>query len=184
MSQHVIRSVRADEWERVKQLRLAALRDPAAPVAFLETVESAESHPDEFWRGRAEGASHGRTARQFIAEADGGEWVGSVVVLVEDGGTSDLFGFPIERTQGHLVGVFVRPEHRGTGLTEALFAASLEWAWSLEEPALERVRLFVHEENARAGAFYRRFGFRASGRSVPMPGNPSVKELEYVYRRP
>ncbi|WP_434095556.1 GNAT family N-acetyltransferase [Streptomyces goshikiensis] len=73
---------------------------------------------------------------------------------------------------------------RGTGLTEALFAASLEWAWLLEEPVLERVRLFVHEENARAGAFYRRFGFRASGRSVPMPGNPSVKELEYVYPRP
>ncbi|MCX4526635.1 MULTISPECIES: GNAT family N-acetyltransferase [unclassified Streptomyces] len=184
MSRHVIRPVRADEWLKVKQLRIAALKDPAAAVAFLETVENAESHPDEFWQGRAEGASHGRAARQFIAEAGDGQWDGSVTVLVEEAGTSDLFGVPVEAAQGHLVGVFVRPEQRGSGLSEALFAAALEWAWSLEEPALERVRLFVHEDNARAGAFYRRVGFEASGWVVPMPGDPSAKELEYVFPRP
>lgn len=184
MNQHVVRPVRGDEWEKAKELRITALRDPAAPVAFLETVTQAESQPDEFWKGRTERASQGRAARQFIAEAPDGQWDGSVTVLVEEGGTDDFFGEAVEQSQGHVVGVFVRPEQRGTGLTEALFAAALEWAWSLEEPALERVRLFVHEDNARAGAFYRRFGFAASGRVVPMPGDPSAKELEYVFRRP
>ncbi|MER7465823.1 GNAT family N-acetyltransferase [Streptomyces sp. NPDC097981] len=184
MNEYVMRPVRADEWEKVKDLRIAALKDPAAPVAFLETLAQAEARTDEFWQDRAKGASHGRHARQFVAEAPDGEWVGSVTLLVEEGGTSDFFERPIEQTQGHLVGVFVRAEQRGTGLTEALFSAALDWAWSLEGPALERVRLFVHEDNQRAGAFYRRFGFRASGQVVPMPGNSDSKELEYVFPRP
>ncbi|MCJ1680738.1 GNAT family N-acetyltransferase [Streptomyces sp. APSN-46.1] len=182
--QHVIRPVRADEWEKVKELRLAALVDPAAPVAFLETSAQAEARADEFWQDRARGASHGRQARQFVAEAPGGEWDGSVTVLVEEGGTSDFFEQAIEQTQGHVVGVFVRAEQRGTGLIDRLFAAALDWAWSLEEPALERVRLFVHEDNARAGAVYRRFGFKPSGQVVAMPGDPAAKDLEYVFPRP
>ncbi|WCD87683.1 Mycothiol acetyltransferase [Streptomyces xanthophaeus] len=184
MNTHVIRPVRADEWEKVKELRIAALRDPAAPVAFLETEEAAESRPDAFWQERTEGASQGRSVRQFIAEAPDGTWNGNVVVLVEEAGETGIFDEAIEVHQGHLVGVFVRAEQRGTGLTEALFEAALEWAWSLEGPALERVRLFVHEENARAGAFYRRFGFEASGLTVPMPTDPDAKELEYVLARP
>lgn len=184
MNQHVIRPIRADEWAKVKELRIAALRDPAAPVAFLETLEQAEGRTDEFWQERTAGGSAGRRIRQFVAEAPDGEWNGSVTVLVEEGGTTDIFEGAIEQTQGHLVGVFVRPGQRGTGLTEALFEAALEWAWSLEEPALERVRLFVHEDNARAGAFYRRFGFEATGKIVPMPTDPSAKELEYVFARP
>ncbi|WP_412077296.1 GNAT family N-acetyltransferase [Streptomyces xanthophaeus] len=184
MNTHVIRPVRADEWEKVKELRIAALRDPAAPVAFLDTAEAAEGRPDAFWQERTEGASQGRSVRQFIAEAPDGTWDGNVVVLVEEAGDTGIFDELIEVHQGHLVGVFVRAEHRGTGLTEALFQAALEWAWSLEGPALERARLFVHEDNARAQAFYQRFGFEASGFVVPLPTDPSVKELEYALPRP
>ncbi|MEU6893860.1 GNAT family N-acetyltransferase [Streptomyces sp. NPDC046557] len=185
MTRHVIRPVRRDEWDKAKELRLIALRDPAAAVAFLESVEEAEAQPDEFWQGRTERACEGRGARQFVAEAADGQWDGSVTLLVEAAGVPDYFGKPVEQEQGHLVGVFVRAEQRGTGLTETLFEAALEWAWSLEGPGVERVRLFVHEENARAEAFYRRFGFRESGVTVPMPGDPGgAKEREYVFARP
>ncbi|CAM5497050.1 N-acetyltransferase [Streptomyces avidinii] len=184
MNQHVIRTVGADEWAAVKELRIAALHDPVAALAFLETVEQAESKSDDFWQERAAGAASGRAVRQFVAEAPGGRWDGTVTVLVEEAGTTDIFDGAVEQPQGHVVGVFVRPEQRGTGLTEALFAAALKWAWSLDGPALERVRLFVHEDNARAEAFYRRFGFEASGTVVPMPTDPSAKELEYVFARP
>ncbi|MER5811398.1 GNAT family N-acetyltransferase [Streptomyces sp. NPDC002033] len=182
MDQHVVRPVRAEEWEQVKRLRLDALRDPAAPVAFLETLDAAQARPDGFWQDRAAGAAEGRGARQFVAEGPDGVWDGSVTVIVEEPGTTDFFGEPVERTQGHLVGVFVREERRGGGLAEALFAAALEWAWSLEGPAPERVRLFVHGENARAAAFYRRFGFVASGRVVPL--EDGGEEREYVFVRP
>ncbi|MCY0955216.1 GNAT family N-acetyltransferase [Streptomyces sp. H27-S2] len=184
MNGYVVRAVRGDEWQKVRDLRIDALRDPAASVAFLETVEQAEARPDAVWRDRAAGVSHGRAARQFVAEAADGTWAGSVTVLVEEGGTTDFFERSVERAQGHVVGVFVRSGQRGIGLGEALFGAALGWAWSLREPALERVRLFVHEENARAEAFYRRCGFRASGVVVPVPGDASVKEREYVFPRP
>ncbi|MFF3020960.1 GNAT family N-acetyltransferase [Streptomyces sp. NPDC057939] len=182
MDQHSIRSVRAGEWRQVKELRIAALKDPAAPVAFLETVEKAESHPDAFWRGRADGASHGRTARQFVAEGPDGTWGGGVTVLVEDAGTVDIFGQGVEQGQGHLVGVFVREEWRGSGMAGALLAAAVEWVWSLEEPVLDRVRLFVHRDNPRAAASYRRFGFTASGRIVRL--DSGAEEHEYLLRRP
>ncbi|MGW0395218.1 GNAT family N-acetyltransferase [Streptomyces sp. NPDC003042] len=181
MSEHVIRPVRAGEWEKVKELRISALRDPAASVAFLETVEAAEGRPDAFWQERTAGAAEGRWIRQFIAEAPDGTWNGNVVVLVEEAGSTGIFDEAIEVHQGHLVGVFVRPGQRGTGLTEALFEAAVEWAWSLEEPALERVRLFVHEDNPRAAAFYRRFGFAESGRVVELESG--AKELEYALER-
>jgi GNAT superfamily N-acetyltransferase len=88
----------------------------------------------------------------------------------------------VERSQGHLVGVFVRPEHRGSaaGVTGALFDAALEWSWGI---GLERVRLFVHEKNARAEAFYRKAGFLPSGETVPMPGGSGERELEFVRTR-
>ncbi|MGW6870093.1 GNAT family N-acetyltransferase [Streptomyces sp. NPDC054901] len=182
MDQHSIRPVRAGEWRQVKELRIAALKDPAASVAFLETVEKAESHSDAFWQQRAEGASHGRTARQFVAEGPDGTWGGGVTVLVEDAGSVDIFGQVVEQGQGHLVGVFVREEWRGSGMAEGLLAAAVEWAWSLEEPALDRVRLFVHRDNALAAAFYRRFGFTPSGRIVVL--DSGAEEHEHLLGRP
>ncbi|WP_030896830.1 MULTISPECIES: GNAT family N-acetyltransferase [unclassified Streptomyces] len=177
---YVIRSVRADEWPAARELRLAALRDPVAHLAFLETYEEAVARPDSFWQERTAGAAEGAEARQqIIAEGPDGRWVGTLTVLVEEPGTTDWAGFPVERKQGHLVGVFVRPEERGSGLTEVLFDAALEWAWGR---GLERVRLFVHEENGRAQRFYRRVGFLPSGVIVPL-GDSGERELEFVLER-
>lgn len=76
----------------------------------------------------------------------------------------------------------MRPEHRGRGLVEGLFGAAVEWAFSLD--GLERVRLHVHEDNARAEAAYRKIGFERSGRAVPFKGDPSVRELEMELKKP
>ncbi|MFF9816771.1 GNAT family N-acetyltransferase [Streptomyces sp. NPDC014006] len=176
-----IRPIRAEDWPAVKELRLAALRDPLAHLAFLETYEQAAERSDAFWQERAAGSGEGGTgARQFVAEGADGQWAGSVTVLVEEAGTTDWAGFPVERRQGHVVGVYVRPEHRGSGLTKALFDAALEWAWGI---GLERVRLIVHEDNKRAQGFYRKAGFVPSGLTVPLPGAPEQTELEFVLER-
>lgn len=170
---YVIRPVRAEEWPQARELRLVALQDPVAPVAFLETYGNAVAQPDEFWQERTATGATGTRVRQFVAEAPDGTWVGSVTLLVELPEDEVRFGAPAEVNQGHLVGVFVRPEVRGTGVTDALFRAAVEWAWSLSEPSLERVRLYVHENNPRAAAFYRRFGFVPSGQTVLLPGDTS-----------
>ncbi|MEE1838461.1 GNAT family N-acetyltransferase [Streptomyces sp. JV190] len=183
--EHVMRVVRADEWPLVKELRLAALRDPAAPVAFLETYEQGAAYSDEFWRERALGGSEAGSGdvRQFVAVAPDGWWDGGITVLIERPDAEVRFGEAVDVHQAHVVGVFVRPGARGAGLAEALFRAGMDWAWSLAEPRIERVRLYVHEDNARAAAFYRRIGFVPTGRTVPMPGDPSAREIEYAVER-
>ncbi|MFE5481689.1 GNAT family N-acetyltransferase [Streptomyces sp. NPDC056527] len=182
---YLIRVIRADEWEKTREIRLAALQDPVAGIAFLDTHEAAAARPDSFWQERAESASEsGTSARQFVAEAPDGSWAGTISVLVERPSDEVRFGEAAKVDQTHIVGVYVRPEARGTGVTEALFRAGVEWSWSLPEPAVRRVRLYVHEENARAAAFYRRFGFEATGDRVAVPGDDSAHELEYEIRRP
>ncbi|MBG0854208.1 GNAT family N-acetyltransferase [Streptomyces spinoverrucosus] len=178
---YVVRSLRAEEWPAMRELRLAALRDPVARIAFLETYEEAVARPESFWRERAERAAQGQAgARQVVAEGPDGALVGTLTVLVEEPGTTDWAGFPVERRQGHVVGVYMRPELRGCGLTELLFDEALEWCWAR---GLERVRLIVHEENGRAQAFYRKLGFEASGLTVPLAGQPDACEREFVLER-
>ncbi|KOG33191.1 GNAT family N-acetyltransferase [Streptomyces resistomycificus] len=180
MSSYVIRSVRADEWPAAKELRLAALRDPVAHLAFLETFEEAAARPDSFWQERTAGGAEGASGKQqIIAEAPDGGWVATLTVLMEEPGTTDWAGFPVERKQAHVVGVFVRPEERGSGLTDVLFDAAVEWSW---EQGAERVRLIVHEENGRAQRFYRKVGFSPSGVTVAL-GDEGERELEFVLER-
>ncbi|MBD0422149.1 GNAT family N-acetyltransferase [Streptomyces sp. NPDC052309] len=178
---YVIRSIRADEWPAVRELRLRALRDPVAHLAYLETYDDAVARPDSFWKERAAGASEGATgAQQIVAEGPRGSWLGTLTVLMEEAGTTDWAGFAVERRQGHVVGVFVRPEWRGSGLTRALFDAGVQWAWGR---GAERVRLIVHKDNGRAQGFYRKAGFVPSGVSVPLAAKPGESELEFVLER-
>ncbi|RFU83043.1 GNAT family N-acetyltransferase [Streptomyces triticagri] len=181
-----VRAVRGDEWKQVKELRLAALRDPAAPVAFVETYEQALAQPDSFWQDRTTGASAGTAVRQFVAEAGDGVWAGTLVVLVEKAGEASVFGDEVSQGGAQLVAVYVRPEWRGRGVLGELIDAGSRWAWSVD--GVERVRLFVHEENGRARAAYEKCGFSLTGVSVPVAGDgdepvPGARELEMVAGR-
>ncbi len=180
---HTIRAVRHEDWARIKEIRLDALRDPVAHLAFLDTLEQAAARSDDFWQDRAAGAAEGRSVRQFVAEGTDGRWLGTVSVLVELPGVQGVFGGAPELAQTHIVGVFVQPEARGTGIAEELFQAALEWSWSIAEPQIERVRLFVHEDNARAEAMYGKVGFKRTGVSVPVPGDVTRSEIELALLR-
>ncbi|MFC5722669.1 GNAT family N-acetyltransferase [Streptomyces gamaensis] len=182
--EHTIRAVRADEWQKVKELRLAALGDPVASIAFLDTYETAAAQPDSFWQERTRRSAAEDGVTTFVAEAPDGSWVGNVTVVVELPGDEGAFGGAPDVPQTHLVGVFVRPGQRGSGIAQALFRAALDWSWGLSAPRTERVRLYVHERNARAEAFYRRLGFERTGVTVPMQGDPTATEYEMAVPRP
>ncbi len=102
-------------------------------------------------------------------------------MLIEEAGSEDWAGYPVERRQGHVVGVFVRPEHRGNGLIKTLFDAGVTWAW---QQGAERIRLFVHADNTRAQGAYRKVGFAPSGVAVAFSKDEAESELEFVLERP
>lgn len=154
-----VRRVRADEWERVRDLRLDAVRDPAAPIAFLSTYEEELAHDDAFWQQRAEGSAAGENVAQFIAESDD-RWIGTLTVLRWKQGTTDHHGRDVTAARGDVVGVFIRPDERGAGIIDALFDAAASWAGSLGD---RRLTLDVHVDNERAQAAYRRSGFADTG---------------------
>lgn len=104
--------------------------------------------------------------------------------IVELAGAEGHFAPLPEVDQVHVVGVFVRPEARGTGVAAELFRAVLEWAWALTEPRVDQVRLFVHERNRRAEALYAKAGFVRSGLTIAVPGDALAKEYEMVHVRP
>lgn len=154
-----IRRVRAEDWRQVRESRLEALRDEAAPIAFLDSVENATAQSDEFWQDRAANAATGEAVAQFAA-VDGSDWVGSATVLRRAAGETDHHGRTLVAARGDIVGVFVRASHRGQGVVDALFETAGAWARALGD---ESLTLDVHVDNRRAQAAYRRAGFVPTG---------------------
>lgn len=156
-----VRESQSTDWQRYRELRLAALRDPMAPVAFFEPYEDAARRTPDGWRQQAQSR---RDRTTFAGETADGSWAGMVTALVHDDG------------HVHVVGVYVLPEHRGSGLAETLMWAAVDWAADRE------VRLDVHENNGRAARFYRRFGFRPTGHTEPDPRDPRLRAVELTLR--
>lgn len=160
MSWAVRPSVESD-WAAYRAIRLEMLED--TPIAFLETLEGARSHPDEHWRRRA--ANTSPSSRLFCAVASDGRWLGTM-------GGFHASGSP----DPHLVGVYVTPAARGRehGVADALLNAVADWA----RPRSGRLLLEVHEHNAPAIRFYERHGFAFTGRTRPYPLDRSALERE------
>jgi len=68
-----VRRVRIAEWRELRDLRIEAVGDPTASIAFLTTADEERARDESFWRERAAGAAIGAYAAQFIADGDGGD---------------------------------------------------------------------------------------------------------------
>lgn len=154
----IVRRARAGDWRRIREFRLEALRDPMASVAFLETVEEAAAHSDEFWRARVADRSDSDTSAQFLAVRDG-ELIGSLAVFLREAGTPDYFGRIPEVDLPTVVGVYVAPPGRRLGVIDALLAAASAWARTRGDLQLT---LDVHESNLAAIRAYERAGFEVA----------------------
>jgi predicted GNAT family acetyltransferase len=133
------------------------------PIAYVETVATAEAHSTAHWERRVTRASAGCERSQFVVEL-GGEWVATAGGYADEDGTSVM-----------VVGVFIAPEHRGRGLLELLVESVAQWAM---ECGRERLALEVAKENPRAIAAYTRLGFTMTGAAHPHPLYSELTELE------
>jgi GNAT superfamily N-acetyltransferase len=137
----------------LRAVRLEALSD--SPRAFGSTYERELARTTEDWRRwLAPGVT-------FLLES-GGEARGMVA------GVRD----PQDSSVVHLMAMWVRPDHRGTGAADALVSSVKAWA---TEVGATEVRLNVIESNGRARRCYERAGFRATGRQGVLEENGDVE---------
>jgi ribosomal protein S18 acetylase RimI-like enzyme len=155
---HDVRLLTAGNWAELRAARLAALTE--APYAFSSTLAREREFSEQTWRERAGG---GRT----FAAWDRDTIVGLATGLPEDG-------------KWHLVGMWVSPKVRGTGVADRLVTAVCELA---RRSGSTSVTLWVAEVNGRARAFYRRLGFAPTGgRQLVRPDEPDHWEEELGLR--
>jgi GNAT superfamily N-acetyltransferase len=160
MTPFVVREIEERDWVRLRALRLEMLAD--TPIAYLETLTTAERHPVSHWQRLARGRPGGV---KLVAEQDDGRWVGTMGGILAQGTPT-------------LVAVYVAPEVRGarSGVTDALLTGVERWAAQHGD----ELRLEVNELNGRAIEAYRRRGFVMTGRTTPYPLDPPSLELEMV----
>jgi GNAT superfamily N-acetyltransferase len=135
-------------------------------MAFGSTLAREEAFPDAVWDERATWGAAGVDQVTYVAE-DGDRWMGMATGLVDD----------VVRSRPTLVGMFVEPAARGTGVGAALVDAVVDWARARGAAGL---RLWVTTTNRPAIALYRRCGFRPTGQRKPLDHSPNVSELEMV----
>jgi ribosomal protein S18 acetylase RimI-like enzyme len=156
-----IRATTADDWEALKEIRLAALLD--APTAFGVSHATAASYSDAQWRERAAGPHP-----EFLLAFRDGAAVGMI-----GGGVSSA------SKEYNLIAMWVRPAHRGTGAAARLVAAIKA---SAAAQGHMRIVLDVAPENARAAAFYRRQGFVFLPEWEPLASHPHIQVQKMAWR--
>jgi ribosomal protein S18 acetylase RimI-like enzyme len=165
-----IRRVQAGEWAAYRQVRLAALAE--APYAFSSTLATEIGRPEQHWRDRI------AAWPQFIAWV-GGEPAGIAAGFAEPAADeADASAGAGRSGSWQLVSMWVRPQARGLGIADELVAAVTAYA---RADGARRLTLWVTDVNARAMAFYRRMGFRGTGRrQLVRPEEPDHWEQEQV----
>lgn len=168
----VVRRVRLHEWAEVRDLRIAAVSDPDAWMAFLTSRDEERARDEAFWQERTAAAALSEEAAQFIAVTETGQWVGSATVLLRRAGSSDHLGRTITEPRADVVGVWIAPPARGAGVLGSLIEATADWADARGSDALT---LDVHRDNARAQAAYRKVGFTPTGTEFTSRIGPEIE---------
>jgi GNAT superfamily N-acetyltransferase len=136
----IVRHVLAHEAERLKALRLRALRED--PQGFSSTYDREAALADDWWASRAALSDAGTEQRMYIV-TDGDQWLGMALAR-NDAGTAVLNA------------MWVAPEGRGRGAARALADACAEWAKAHGFGVLE---VGVFEDNGPARRMYETVGF-------------------------
>lgn len=164
---YTMRRIRADEWREFRELRLEALQD--SPMNFGQTHEQALALPDEHWQERVQTNATSEVQAFYVAADDAtGKFLGMWGVMLHNA----------RPAVHHVLGVYVRPEARGTDVARRLNQACIDFARTTDAKELT---LLVRDDNVRGSRFYEREGFELTGAVQPYNLDPSHNLLEMRY---
>jgi GNAT superfamily N-acetyltransferase len=157
----LIRRYAGADWRRLRDIRLEMLAD--TPLAYVESRSDAEAYDDERWRERAAWADEPH--HLGLAVEHDGRWIGLACCAAR----------PDFEDRAFVFSVYVAPGFRARGVADTLFDRVEDWA---RAEGHRDLFLFVHEDNPRAAAFYRRRGYVPTGAGEPYRLDPTKSELE------
>lgn len=157
----IIRPTIEEDWEVLKEIRLASLDD--APTAFGVSHATAAAYSDAQWRDRASGRGQ---AEYLLAWSDGAA-VGMVAGVVS------------AAAEFNLIAMWVRPEYRGTAAAALLVGAMKQRAVARGHAC---VVLDVAPDNLRATAFYRKQGFSFLPVWDALASHPDIEVQKMAWR--
>lgn len=154
-----IRLTQAKDWMLLKHVRLAALLD--TPTAFAVSYQTAASYSDEQWQVRASSA----TTEFWLAICDD-KPMGMVGAVLSSANRYSL------------IGMWVEPAARGSGVATQLVAAVKSRAL---EKGHDRVFLEVSSVSIRALNFYLKQGFSPIEEWEPLDSHPHINVQTMVW---
>lgn len=155
-----VRKTEAKDWTLLKQVRLAALID--TPTAFGVSYETAAKYTDEQWQERAS------------APAGPEFWLAFV-----DGKSVGMIGGGVSRTNCYnLIGMWVEPSMRGSGIASSLVEAVKSRAL---QKGYDQIFLDVSPDNERAASFYLKQGFVFIDEHEPLASYPHITVQTMVW---
>jgi ribosomal protein S18 acetylase RimI-like enzyme len=149
----------ADEWVKLRKIRLTALRE--SPQAFLSTYARESVYEADRWRA------------EFIR----GNWYTGIVM----GGPVSLLG--VTREPGmpvherYLEYLWVSPEHRRSGMAIEMLKVVLK---RLRAAKVRTVFVWVLDGNDAARNLYERIGFVDSNHRQPLAERPGHSEERLI----
>lgn len=157
----IVRETNVQDWVSLKTVRLEALLD--APTAFGVSYQAAINYTDERWKELASSESQ----PHFWLALDRDRPVGMI------GGGVD------RASRFNLIGMWIKPEFRGSGVAERLVNAVKACAINM---GYRRVILGVSPANPRASRFYRKQGFVFIDEFEELSSHPHIKvqTMEWV----
>ncbi|WP_372697299.1 GNAT family N-acetyltransferase [Arthrobacter sp. JSM 101049] len=165
MEETTVRQADVRDWAALREVRLRALSED--PEAFCSTWERESAFAEDQWRERA------GQGGWLLAWPGGLPDAASDAAPVAPGGVAG--GVLRPGTGGcELVGMWVAPASRGSGLGAEIITAVAGWA---RRTRAGRLDLWVIDGNSRARAFYRRQGFLETGEAQEPPGRPGEVEI-------
>jgi ribosomal protein S18 acetylase RimI-like enzyme len=152
--------LKPDEWEVLKSLRLAALKD--SPNEFFARYDVEKDYEEARWRD----------------ELIGNEWF---VCRMSDGAEVAILRIDEvpEAGRRHLGYMWVNPDYRRRGLGRMMVIAALRHL--AENPRCKYAYLYVLTGNVQARRLYKSLGFRRIGRRALLPdGSGRYEQLMRV----
>lgn len=136
-------------WAELKELRLTSLQTD--PDAWENTYTSASLYSDELWKSRLQTSWDDQGCTNFFAEVNG-KIVGTVGAIWSGGKLAHV---------ATIVSVYVLPEYRRQGISEALMSHITNY---LQDKKFIKLKLFVVSSQTNAYEFYKKLGFKEVGR--------------------